>query len=80
MVDVSGCPNHLTTERYMADQYPRQLFQDRLELKARQLNEEAETLPHGRRREALLHKAHQINTASQIVDKWLSSPGLRAPR
>jgi hypothetical protein len=64
----------------MAHEYPRQLFQDRLELKTALLNAEAESLPCGRKREALLHKARQINTASQIVDKWLSSPGLRAPR
>jgi hypothetical protein len=77
---MSACPNHLTTERDMAQEFPKQLFQDRLELKAMQLKEEAATLPSGRRCEALLRKAHQMNTASQIVDNWLSSPGLRAPR
>ena len=75
-VRIIGCD----TERDLVYEHPRQLFQDRLELEAMQLNEEAENLPHGCRREALLHKARQMNTALQIVDGWLSSPGLRAPR
>ena len=64
----------------MAHQFPKQLFRDHLELKAMQLKEEAATLPSDRKCEALLRKARQMNTASQIVDKWLSSPGLRVPR
>jgi hypothetical protein len=45
----------------MAHEYPRQLFQDQPEPKARQLNEAAETLSYCRRREALLRKARQMN-------------------
>jgi hypothetical protein len=53
-----------------------------LEQKWRQLSEaakkEAETLPHGKEREALLRKARQLETASQI-DQWISSPALQPP-
>jgi hypothetical protein len=40
---------------------------------------EAEHLPHGKEREALIRKARQLRTASQI-DQWLSSPALEPPR
>jgi hypothetical protein len=39
---------------------------------------EAEKLPHGKEREALLRKARQLETASQI-DQWISSPALQPP-
>ena len=39
---------------------------------------EAQQLPHGKERDALLRKARQLRTASQI-NQWLSSPGLRPP-
>jgi hypothetical protein len=39
---------------------------------------EAEKLPHGKEREALVRKARQLKTASQI-NQWLSSPGLKPP-
>ena len=39
---------------------------------------EAQRLPHGKERDALVRKARQLETASQIK-QWLSSPGLRAP-
>jgi hypothetical protein len=68
------------TERDMTDERPKQLFDDRVELEAVQLNEKAETFPHGHMREALLHKARQITAASEIIDRWLSSPRLRAPK
>jgi hypothetical protein len=51
------------------------MAQDRLELRARQLNETAETLPHGDEREALLQRVRKIEAASLIIDRWLSSPG-----
>jgi hypothetical protein len=41
--------------------------------------DEAEKLPHGKEREALMRKARQLHTASQ-VNEWLSSPGLRPPK
>jgi hypothetical protein len=38
----------------------------------------AQKLPHGRERDALIKKARQLETASQI-NQWLSSPELRPP-
>ena len=53
-----------------------------LEQKWHQLSEaakkEAEKLPHGKEREALLRKARQLETAWQI-DQWISSPALQPP-
>ena len=40
---------------------------------------EAQNLPYGREREALVRKARQLETASQI-NQWLSSPGLQPPK
>jgi len=40
---------------------------------------EAEKLPQDRDREALVRKARQLRTASQI-NEWLSSPGLQPPK
>jgi hypothetical protein len=39
---------------------------------------EAEKLPYGKEREALVRKARQLKTASQI-NQWLSSPALNPP-
>jgi hypothetical protein len=39
---------------------------------------EATKLPHGKEREALVRKARQLETASQI-NQWLSSPELKPP-
>jgi hypothetical protein len=54
--------------------------QAHLEHRAAQLNEAAETLPHGDERDALLHRAVRMEAASLVLDRWMSSPGLRAPR
>ena len=54
-------------------------FPDRLTQEAERLREEAEKLPHGEEREALLRKARQADTALHM-DEWLSSPGLQAPK
>jgi hypothetical protein len=51
---------------------------ERLADEATRRREEARTLSPGRRREMLLRKARQDETAMQI-DAWLHSPGLRAP-
>jgi hypothetical protein len=53
-------------------------FPDRLANEASRLREEAEALPHGAERDALLKKARQADITSHI-DEWLSSPGLRPP-
>jgi hypothetical protein len=39
---------------------------------------EAEKLPYGKERDALVRKARQLETASQI-NQWLSSPELQPP-
>jgi hypothetical protein len=39
---------------------------------------EAEKLPYGKERDALVRKARQLQTASQI-NQWLSSPELKPP-
>jgi hypothetical protein len=51
---------------------------ERLADEATRLREEARTLAPGRRREMLLRRARQDETAIRI-DAWLHSPGLRAP-
>ncbi|MGY8633199.1 hypothetical protein RAD15_12050 [Bradyrhizobium sp. 14AA] len=51
---------------------------ERLADEAKRLRDEARALSPGRRRELLLRRARQDETAMQI-DAWLRSPGLRAP-
>ena len=43
------------------------------------IRQEAEKLPYGEQRDALVRKARQLQKASQI-EKWLSSPELQPPR
>jgi hypothetical protein len=38
-----------------------------------------ENLPYGKERDALVRKARQLETASQI-NQWLSSPALQPPK
>ena len=59
-------------------QNPRSLYQ-RLNEEAQRLRKEAMGTQPGVERERLIRKARQAETASHI-DKWLSSPGLQAPR
>jgi hypothetical protein len=53
-----------------------------IEVKWRQQSQAAKTaaqkLPHGKERDALVKKARQLETASQI-NQWLSSPELKPP-
>jgi hypothetical protein len=51
-----------------------------LELRAVQLTKAAETLPQGDERDGLLRRAIKMEAASLIIDRWMMSPGLRAPR
>jgi hypothetical protein len=46
---------------------------------AKAAREQAEALPHGPEREALMRKARQLETASH-VNEWVTSSGLQAPR
>jgi hypothetical protein len=41
--------------------------------------QEAERLPYGKQREALVQKARQLQIAS-LIERWLSSPELQPPR
>jgi hypothetical protein len=54
-------------------------FEDRLSAEALSLMEQAKTLQPGLRRDHLLRKARETETASHISE-WLSSPGLQPPR
>lgn len=45
---------------------------------AEALEREAEGLPVGRARDALMKKARQLRTASEM-ERWISSPGLKPP-
>ena len=53
-------------------------LRDRLSAEAQRLREEARNLSPGTKRERLVRRARQLETASQI-DLWLTSPGLEAP-
>jgi hypothetical protein len=48
-------------------------------LESEEAKTEAEKLPHGKERDALVRKARQLQTASQ-VNQWLSSPELQPPK
>ena len=52
--------------------------EDRLEEEAANLRKQADGMPPGIRREELLRKADQAETAAQ-VSAWLRSPGSRPP-
>jgi hypothetical protein len=54
-------------------------LKDRLTTWAQQLREEAERLPSGADRDALLKRASRADTASHL-DDWINSPGLQPPR
>jgi hypothetical protein len=53
-------------------------LQERLAAAANRLRAEARSLPPGHRREMLLRKARQNETASHLTE-WLSLPVLRPP-
>ena len=52
--------------------------EEKWSLLAEQVRKEAQNLPPGRARDAMLTKARQLDTASHLKD-WISSPGLRPP-
>ena len=53
-------------------------IEDQWHRESKEAEAEAEKLPHGSGRDALVRKARQLKTASQLKG-WLSSPGLRTP-
>ena len=58
---------------------PKLQLQNRLALHALRLKEEAQALGPGAERGAMIQRARQAETASQ-VDEWLMSPSLRPAR
>ena len=54
-------------------------LQERLNQIALRAREKAASLPPGRERERLMETA-VANEAAAVIDRWLSSPGLRTPR
>jgi len=57
-----------------------QTVQGCLELKAAELHEAAGTLPCGDERDGLLQRARRMVAASDVIDRWPASPGLKASR
>jgi hypothetical protein len=55
------------------------ILEERLSAEAMRLREEAKDMKPGAEREAILRKARQAETGSQISE-WLRSPGLQAPK
>ncbi|MEH2489920.1 hypothetical protein V1280_005859 [Bradyrhizobium sp. AZCC 2230] len=55
-----------------------QSLEERLAAEAKRLRADAESLPFGLEREALLRKARQAETGSHMSE-WLTSPGPRTP-
>ena len=53
-------------------------LEERLDQEAINLRKQAEGMPLSIRRDELLRKADQMDTAAH-VNAWLTSPGLRAP-
>jgi hypothetical protein len=60
--------------------YSQQTVQECRELRASELHKVAETLPWGDEKEGLLQRARGMAAASDVIDRWLASPGLGAPR
>jgi hypothetical protein len=58
--------------------FPRRSYGRRRRQQSEAAKIEAQNLPHGKERDALVRKARQLETASQI-NQWLSSPELRPP-
>ena len=54
-------------------------IEQKLHQQSEETKSEAERLPYGKEREALVRKARQLKTASQI-NRWISSPALQPPK
>jgi hypothetical protein len=55
----------------------RNVVQDRLEQRAIELREAADTLARGDAREALLHRALKMDAAALVTGRWISPPGVK---
>lgn len=57
------------------------VVQDRLEQRALELRDAADSLPHGDTREALLNRAIKMDAAALVIARWISPPRVKdAPR
>jgi hypothetical protein len=56
-----------------------QAFEDRIAAERARLEAQVANVPHGPRRDELLRKIRQLDTAAHISE-WLSSPGLQPPK
>jgi hypothetical protein len=56
-----------------------ELFADRLAAEKKRLENEVVALPSGPKKEELLRKIRQLETASHL-NEWATSPGLQAPK
>jgi hypothetical protein len=54
-------------------------IEQKLHQQSEEAKSEAEKLPYSKEREALVRKARQLETASQ-VDRWISSPAWQPPK
>ena len=53
-------------------------FEERLAQMAQECRKKAKTLPPGLKREEMIRKARQAETAAQL-NQWVASPGLQPP-
>jgi hypothetical protein len=60
--------------------YPERIVPDRFKLTALRLMEVAGEISPGDDKDALLHRARNVENASRLIERWALSPGLRAPR
>jgi hypothetical protein len=65
--------------RSMMNKFTLSATEEQWRQQAESARQEAETLPFGRRREALVREARRLRTASKI-DQWLSSSELQPPK
>lgn len=58
----------------MSRDNPGRLVVDRLEQRAAELHEAAQTLAPGDERESILHRARRMEAASNVISRWYSRP------
>jgi hypothetical protein len=57
----------------------KQTIEEKWRQQSEAARKEADKLPYGKQRDALVRRARQLLTASQI-NEWLSSPALQPPK
>lgn len=76
----AGCAPAYEREQRMRIRITQSLtLGDRLKKEARNLRKQAEGMPPSIRRDELLRKAEQTETAAHM-NEWLASPGFRPPK